>query len=132
MKEKVFHNKWFFYEDSKSGKILKAKYENYGSAFATLIVKAPYMENKWSIFGLRFGPIVERYYKIFDSRERDYGHVIRLLKSYDVEETKQRMIKCMNDWVAATGGFENDGRFVHSEYLGNKKLMRDKKIDELL
>ena len=132
MKEKVFHNKWVFYEDPKSGKILNVKYENYGSAYATLIVKAPYMEKKWSLFGLRFGSIVERYYKIFDSRERNYGHVIRLLQSYDVHETITRMIACMDDWERLTGGFQNDGGVLHSEYLGNKKLMRDKKLEKIL
>jgi len=131
MTERVFHNKWFFYEDPKSGKILKAKYETYVSSYATLIVKAPYMTKKWSLFGFEFGGLVERYQVIFDSRVRDYGPVINISETYDVGITTNRMRACMYDWENLTGGFQKE-EVVHSEYLGNKKIMREKRIDELL
>jgi len=89
------------------------------------------MAKKWSLFGFEFGGLVERYQVIFNSRGRDYGPVINIAETYDVKITTIRMRSCMEDWEKQTGGFQKE-EVVHSEYLGNKRIMREKRIDELL
>ena len=53
--EKVIHGKYFFYEDTISGKVLKAVYKDYGTMFSTLVVYEISEKKKWNIFGFKFG-----------------------------------------------------------------------------
>lgn len=129
--EKVMHGRWFFYEDPVSGKILRAKYQSYGTSFATLKVEEAYKEKRWTIFGFGFGEIVERYRPLFCSRSIDVGPIMDKKSSYDVDHTLSRMKGCLHDWTERTGGFDRIV-FEHSEFLGNKKLMREQRIDEIL
>lgn len=129
--EKVMHGRWFFYEDPDSGNILRARYENHGVTYSTLAVEIPYKEKKWNLFGYRFGSIVERYRPLFNSRQIDVGPVMDKKPSYDVDHTLERMKMCIRDWTSQTGGFDQIV-FEHSEFLGNKKLMREQRIDEIL
>jgi hypothetical protein len=130
--EKVIHGKYFFYEDTISGKVLKAVYKDYGTMFSTLVVYEISEKKKWNIFGFKFGPLVEYDIKLFNSRDIDLGPVINKRKNYDIDYTLNLIENCLKDWRKKTLQILEYDKVVHSEFLGNKKLTRDRKIDNII
>jgi len=132
MNDVVFHNRWFYYEDQDTGDIYKIKYKNYANNFSTLVFKKQTTKKKYSLFGIRFGPMIKTYKRIFSSRYSDYGPVIDRAKTYTVIKTKDRIKYILNDYKNSK--LYKDSLIIsknlkHSEFLGDESFKRDIKID---